>query len=404
MLETKKIQLLDWVMPIFDRSNRFCVFAGGRGGAKSMQVAKAYIKKAMQERCLILCCRQFQKSIKDSVYSILKEIIEEYSLQCYFKLTINEIYCTLTGSVFKFYGLHHHPESIKGLQGLTDCWIEEASTINSVSWEILRPTVRKNNSQIVCTLNPRYATDCIYDMFFVNAPPPNSYVVKVNYDSNPFFTDVLEAERLYLLNKDIGLYKHVWQGCLLENSDAQIFNNHWVVEDFVVDRSQIFYIGLDFGYSVDPTAAIACYIKENTLYIAYEAGRTKLDIDNIGEYCEKRIPMFKTEPIYADSANPAQIAYLVKTGYRVYPALKKPGSIEDGIAYIRSFDRVVIHPSCTETAKEFMLYSYKIDPRSDEVTNKIVDAYNHYIDAIRYALSKLTYNRANNWEVYKKYA
>jgi phage terminase large subunit len=241
-------------------------------------------------------------------------------------------------------------------------------------------------------------------MFIANEPPPRSYVTKVNWDRNPFFPVELEEERVYLRDKDLGLYNHVWEGQLLENSDAQIFKDSWIVENFDIDMSQIFYVGLDFGYSVDPAAAIACYIKEKKLYIAYEAGRTKLDIDELGAYCEKRIPMFKTSRIYADSASPGNIAYMVKRGYNIHPALKKQGSVEDGIAFIRSFDYVVIHPSCKETIQEFTLYSYKVDPHSEEVTTKIVDAYNHYIDAIRYALNKLIYKKQTKWEAYRKYA
>ena len=124
-------------------------------------------------------------------------------------------------------------------------------------------------------------------------------------------------------------------------------------------------------------AAIACYVHENKLYISHEAVKTKLDIDKIKPFIEKNIPDIGKHTIYADCANPEQISFLKKQGMNIKPVSKGKGSIEDGIAYMRSFDFVYIHERCLHTANEFQKYSYKVDPRSGDIEDNIVDKENH---------------------------
>ncbi len=147
---------------------------------------------------------------------------------------------------------------------------------------------------------------------------------------------------------------------------------------------------MDFGFSQDPTAATESYIHNKVLYIRREAGKKKLDLDATVAYLTKHIPRIAMHTIRADSARPESISYLNAHGMgRVIGVRKGPGSVEDGIEYMKSFDRIVIHPDCPETAREFRLYSYKVDSLSGDVLPKIVDSYNHYIDSIRYALEPM---------------
>ena len=163
------------------------------------------------------------------------------------------------------------------------------------------------------------------------------------------------------------------------------------VEDFrVMPHWDGPYHGLDFGFAADPTAAVQCYICDRVLYIRREAGKTKLELDATGQYVTDRIPLMASHTVRADSARPESISYLRRHGIPTIEAVEKwPGSVEDGIAHIRSYESVVIHPDCEQTAREFRLYSYKTDRQTGDIKPEPIDANNHYIDALRYALAPM---------------
>jgi len=149
---------------------------------------------------------------------------------------------------------------------------------------------------------------------------------------------------------------------------------------------------LDFGFSQDPTAAVRCWVYDGDLYIDHEAGKIGLELNDTADYIEAGVPGIKSHTIRADCARPESISHLKKqpNGFpKIVPCVKGQGSVEDGIQHIRSYGRVYIHTRCVEVAKEFRMYSYKVDRLSGDILTDIVDAYNHYIDALRYALEPL---------------
>jgi len=163
------------------------------------------------------------------------------------------------------------------------------------------------------------------------------------------------------------------------------------------------YQGLDFGFAQDPTAAVRCYIKDRVLYIRNEAGKVKLELDDTAGFLCRAIPEFEKYATRADSARPESISYLKRpqkgdkaAAYlpRMESVKKWAGSVEDGVEFIKSFEKVVIHPDCQQVAREFRLYSFKIDRLSGDILPVIVDANNHYIDALRYALVPLMKRKA----------
>lgn len=397
----RKIELIDWTAPLFDKTNRYCVIHGGRGSGKSYNVSQSLLLMAYNKKSLILCGREFQNSIKDSVHSLLKLVIDDIDFSKYFTVTLDEIRCNHNGSRFIFKGLRNNIDSIKSMAGITHLWIEEGDTLSEASWRVIKPTIREENSQIFITFNPKYKDDCIYKEFVANIPPDGSYVKEVNWSDNPYFTSTLNKERLNDLARDEGLYRHVWEGALLEHSDAQIFHRKpklWFVEEFEEEYTQHAYYGLDFGYSVDPTAGVRSYVKHNNLYITHEFYKLAVEIDDIGKKCEEVIPGFKMNRVIADSARPETISFMKRQGYQVQASVKGKGSIEDGIGFLRSFDRIIIHPRCKNTINEFNLYSYKVDLRSGEISTDIIDNYNHIIDALRYSLERLLKNKYANLE------
>ena len=280
------------------------------------------------------------------------------------------------------------------MAGITHLWIEEADTLSAESWRIIEPTIREPGSEIWCTLNPKNKTDILYKNFLASEPPENSYVVRVNYQDNPYFPDVLRDQMERQKVKDYGLYRHIWLGECLEYSDAQVFKDYWTIAKFDEPANMHKYFGLDFGFSQDPTVGIRCFVYENTLFITHEAYAKQLEIDYTGKFLEERLPDLKKHTIYADNARPESISFIKRQGYSIKAVEKDKGTVEDGIEYIKTFNKIIIHPNSVKTIEEFTLYSYKVDVRSGEITNAIEDKYNHCIDALRYALEKCMKNKS----------
>jgi phage terminase large subunit len=384
------LKLSKWLEGVF-KPYRYKIVYGGRGSGKSCGVADALLLNSINKKCLVLCGREFQNSIKDSVHSLLKQRIESLNLIDEFEITHDKITHKITNSKFIFKGLRNNIDSIKSMSGITHLWIEEADTLSVESWKVIKPTIRSEGSEIWITMNPKNKTDILYKEFIEpEQVPENTYRAKVNYQDNPYFPDVLKDEMKRDKERDYGYYRHVWLGECLEHSDAQVFKDKWTVKEFEEDTTVHKFFGLDFGFSQDPTAAIRCYIVNNVLYISHEAGKKGLEIDQTGKYLLDHLPNLRGNGIYADNARPEVISYINKRdyGFSVYPADKGKGSIEDGIAYIRSFEQVIIHPRCPNTIQNFSTYSYKVDDRSGDITNKVEDKNNDYIDALRYTLER----------------
>lgn len=394
-----KVKLAPIAVSLLKKSYRYKVLYGGRGSGKSYAVADCLLLLAYSRTCLILCAREYQNAIKDSVYSLLVQRIEALDLKAYFHITKDELRCNHNNSRFIFKGIRHNIESIKSMAGITHLWIEEADTMSYESWRVLTPTIREDGSEIWVTFNPKNANDVIYKDFVLNEMP-GSFVQQINYGDNPFFPQVLEEERKKdsgLLDRD--LYNHIWNGECLKISDAQIFKNKFFVEDFVVDHTygQAIY-GLDFGFSQDPTAAIELYIKDRILYISKEAVKVGLELDDTAAFIKERIPGIENHVIRADCARPESISYLKRHGLSlIRGAVKGKGSVEDGIAFMKSFDKIIIRPDCVHTIEEFTYYSYKIDARSGDISNVIIDKFNHIIDAARYGLEPFMKSSAVNY-------
>lgn len=190
---------------------RFKVYYGGRGGAKSHALARALVALAMQSQKRILCARELQNSIGDSVHKLLADIIAENGLAPLFDVQKATIRCTATGSEFIFKGLKYNSTEIKSTEGIDICWVEEAEKVSDASWEMLIPTVRKPFSEIWVTFNTKALTDPTYQRFVVNKDA-DMLVKKVSWRDNPFFPAVLELERQRLEKSDPEAYAHVWEG------------------------------------------------------------------------------------------------------------------------------------------------------------------------------------------------
>ena len=198
-------------MAPFLEPHRYKVAYGGRGSSKSWDVARKLIARAYAGREKILCCREFQGSIDESVLALLETQIHRMRLTSAFEIQAKKITCLTTGSVFLFEGLKANVTKIKSMEGITIVWAEEAEKIQKNSWDVLIPTIRQPGSEIWVTFNPDDDLDETW-LRFVDDPPPDCYSIQINYHLNPWFPEVLRREMEYLKKKDFAEYEHVWEG------------------------------------------------------------------------------------------------------------------------------------------------------------------------------------------------
>lgn len=369
-------------------------FFGGRGGGKSQAVATVAPVFGMAEPLRILCTRELHVSIRESFHQELKDAIKRVDfLDDFYDVGENYIRGR-NGTEFIFRGLRHNSHAIKSLAKIDLTIVEEAEDVPEQSWLDLEATIfRQPKSELWALWNPRIDGSPV-DMRFRKNPPKGGVGVEVNWHDNYWFPEGLEKLRQRQRELlDPATYAHIWEGAYLQNSDAQVFSGCFVVEPFEPTPAWDGpYPGMDFGFAQDPTAAVEAWVKDDTLYVYREAGRIGLELDDTAEYMKRLIPSTTMKPLPADSARPEAISYLRRHGLSgIYGVEKGPSSVVDGISFIKSFKQVVIHPNCKETIREFRTYSYKVDRLTNKVVTpyKLVDANNHYIDALRYALKPI---------------
>lgn len=362
---------------------RYKIFYGGRGGAKSWAFAQELLYQALLRPLRVLCAREYQVSISDSVHKLLCDQITRLGWDCFYTVTKTQIR-SVTGSEFIFKGLRHNAQEIKSLEGVDICWVEEAQSVSRESWDLLIPTIRKESSEIWVSFNPGSPDDETYKRFVLN-PPSDAVVVRVGWQDNPWFPATLERERLYCKETDTEAYAHIWGGEPRSISDAQIFKGRFEVKSFETPEDARFFHGVDWGFAKDPTALVRLFVKEDSLYIDAEAYGVGVELDELPTLFDS-IDTARKWPIKADAARPETISYMKRKGFNIASAKKWAGSVMDGIALLKSFRCIYIHPRCKHTAEEFRLYAYKVDKNSEDILPVPVDAWNHCIDAARYAL------------------
>jgi phage terminase large subunit len=372
----------EWFVP-FLKPSRYKGAYGGRGSGKSHAFAQYIVARCASAKTDVVCLREVQKSLKQSVKKLIESKIEALGLGGLFEIQHDRIK-TPHGGIIIFEGLANHTsESIKSLEGFDIAWFEEAQVASQRSLDLLRPTIRKPGSELIFSWNPRFDTDPIEQLLRGANPPPDSTVVEVNFVDNPWFPDVLKDEMEYDKRRDPDKYAHIWLGNYVQNSEARVFRN-WSIEEFDSPPDAIHRLGADWGFAIDPTVLVRCHIIGRKLYIDYEAYRINCEITDTPSLFLS-VPDAEKWPITADSARPETISHMRRNGFpKIVPAVKGPKSVEEGVEWLKSFD-IVVHPRCQHTIDELTLYAYKTDPLTGKVLPILEDKDNHVIDAIRYA-------------------
>lgn len=382
MSSTLQIDTPRWFIPLL-KPARYKGIWGGRGSGKSHAVAEYIIEQSVLGKCDVVCIREVQKSLQQSVKRLLETKIESLDVGSYFDVQHDRILSKHGGTII-FQGMANHTaDSIKSLEGFDIAWFEEAQSCSQRSLDLLRPTMRKESSEMIFTWNPRYEDDPIDRLLRGVQPPPDATVVRVNYQDNPWFPSVLKDEMNYDMKRDMEKYQHVWLGEYVKNTESRVFKN-WHIDEFEAPEDAVLRFGADWGFAVDPTVLVRCFIVGRTLYIDHEAYMVGCEIPNTPELFMS-VPEAEKWPIIADSARPETISYMKNHGFpKILPAVKGPKSLEEGIEWLKSFD-IVVHPRCEHAIQELTMYSYKTDPLTGQVLPLLADKDNHVIDAVRYA-------------------
>jgi len=338
-----------------------------------------------------VCVREIQRSLDQSAKLLIDDRIQAMGVGSQFK--VYDAYVdTPGGGLITFQGMQNHTsESVKSLEGYDIAWVEEAQSLSQRSLDLLRPTIRKPGSQIWFSWNPKSHKDAVERLLVGENRVDDAIVVHANYADNPWFPEVLKKEMEWDRARDPEKYAHVWLGEYQRLSQARVFHN-WKVEEFPTPADARFYYGADWGFAVDPTCLVRCYVSGRVLYVDYEAWAVGCEIDRTPQLFD-RVPHSRKWPITADSSNPQSISYMSKHGFpKIKPSVKGAGSVEEGIEFLKNYD-IVVHPRCANVIRELSTYSYEVDDKTNDILPKLEDKKNHTIDSLRYAVEGI--RRAN---------
>jgi phage terminase large subunit len=380
---------------LFDKS-RYKVLYGGRGSGKSWGVARALISIALQRPVRVLCAREFQNSISDSVHALLADQIKSMGLEGFFTIQNTAIY-GMNGSEFLFAGLKHNITKIKSFEGVDIAWVEEAQTTSKSSWDVLIPTIRKEGSEIWLTFNPELDTDETYKRFIVN-PPSNAIVKKVNWSDNPWFPQVLRDEMEDLKARDMDAYLNVWEGNTRQVLDGAVYANELRkaqeenrIKDVLLDHSVPVSTFWDIGWA-DMTS----------IWFVQTIPGGEVRVIDFYQDCQKPIDYYtallQTKGYtYRDHWLPHDAEHKNMTGKSVKDIMETMGfpvritpklSIADGINAARMLlNRCYIDQTrCAEGLQALRHYRYDVDPDTKMFSDKpLHDQHSHAADAWRYA-------------------
>lgn len=377
------------------QSKRYKVLYGGRGGAKSWGVARALLILGAQKKLRILCARELQISIKDSVHKLLADQIDALGLQAFYEVTQAAVRGA-NGTEFAFAGLRSNIAQIKSFEGINICWVEEAQTVSKSSWDVLIPTIREEGSEIWITFNPDLAEDETYKRFVLNRVK-NSEVVKIGWQDNPWFPQVLADERDDLEVKDYQSFLNVWEGQCRSSVDGAIFANEMMLAEgegritsVPYDRTKPVHRIWDLGWADNVAIWFLQMVGMEYRLIRYIEGNHKTISEFLAD-CQKFNYVYDTDwmPHDAESeqlaANGKSIKHIMlAAGCKVRVLPKVP--IVDSINAARTifntawFDR----ENCADGLQCLRHYQYEVDPDSNE--RKKVPLHNwasHGADAFR---------------------
>lgn len=392
----KNIFLPAYLNDLQDYSKRILVLYGGAGSGKSYYAAQKLVFKCLRDKRKVLVLRKVNKTTKNSTFSLLLDVLSQFNILD--KCRVNRTDFTIilpNGSVFLCMGLDD-PEKIKSITGLTDAWLEEATEFSLDDFSQVNLRIRDPialNQQIILSFNPVSKANWCYIHFFADNPDLLEFrktvkILHTNYLDNHFLPEDY-VETLKQMKQTNEVYYKIY--CLGEfgSLDKLVYNN-WQVLDFDPEKIRgDLLVGLDFGYTNDPTALIASFFveSEKRIYVFKEWGDTGYLNDEIAANIKEL--GFAKSVIMADSAEEKSIEEIKRAGIpKIKPCVKGKGSILQGIQKLQQYE-IIVHPDCVRVQTELQNYAWKKDKFTNEYINEPIDAFNHWLDALRYSLQCL---------------
>lgn len=383
--------------PAFKSANktdaRYRVLYGGAGSGKSHYVAQETILRMLENKeHRYLAVRKTGKSIRNSVFRLMCDIISEYNLFAYFNINKTEMAITcFNGATLITSGLDD-VEKLKSIANINRIWIEEASEISETDLNQLDLRMRgqsKLGYQMTLTFNPVSELHWLKKSFF-DLGRPDSFVLKTTYKDNKFLDESYIKTLIELEKQDYQYYRIYALGEW--GSLGNLVYSNWEKQDLskLIPSFDNIFNGLDFGFSQDPTAFVRCHLdgKHKTVYIFDEYYEKEVFTDDLADYLKK---VLQGDMVTCDSSEPRSIADLKRHGIRAYGAKKGQGSIEHGIKWLQGH-KIIVHKDCINTIKELSSYKWKED-KDGNVLPKPVDMNNHILDALRYGLENEMKNK-----------
>jgi phage terminase large subunit len=374
---------------------RYKVLWGGRGGAKSWGIARALLIIGLNKPIRVLCAREFQTSIKDSVHKLLSDQIINMGFTDFYEV-VDRTIRGKNGSEFNFVGLKNNVANVKSAEGVDICWVEEAQSVSARSWDVLIPTIRKEQSEIWVSFNPELATDNTYQRFILNSPA-NAIVQKINWSDNPWFPETLKLEKDALKSRDIEAYNTVWEGICRVTVDGAIFAKEMQLAELEDRITKVNYDPMkpvhaifDLGWSDATAVWFVQFIGMETRLIRYFE-TSQETISAILAKMQTFGYIYDTLWLPHDAENKTlaaagrSIEEIVRSsGYktRIIPRTPVVDSINAARTIFRNcwFDR----DNCADGLQCLRHYRYEVDPDTKQFSRSpLHDQYSHGADAFR---------------------
>jgi phage terminase large subunit len=381
---------------LFEPANaRYRVLYGGRGGSKSWNIARALLLKGCEQTIRVLCAREYQTSIKDSVHKLLCDQIFNLGIEAHYEITERTIR-GINGTEFIFVGVKNNTNNVKSIEGIDICWVEEAQSVSPNSWNVLIPTIRKANSEIWISFNPELPTDETWKRFVMN-PPENAVIQKINWSDNPWFPEVLDLERRTLQGRDTEAYNNVWEGIPRQTVNGAIFAKEVTMAELEgricnvpYDATKPVHAVFDLGWADQTACWILQFIGQETRLLRYFEDSQQ----TISYYMAKLQSfgyMYDTIWLPHDAKAKSlgtgkSIEEIVRaTGMKVQILDRVP--VADSINAARTiFSKCYFDRQNTEEGLQCLRhYRYDVDPDTKMFSAKpLHDEYSHGADAFRY--------------------
>jgi len=397
-----QIQLPERIVELLFTPARYKIAWGGRGGAKSWGFARALLAMGREKPLRILCAREFQKSISESVHKLLSDQIKDLGMDDFYTVLQASIKGA-NGTEFYFAGIKHNISNVKSFEGFDIVWVEEAANVSKTSWDTLIPTIRKEGSEIWVSFNPELEEDETYQRFVIN-PPRNARVMKINWSDNPWFPDVLRQELEDLKAKDEDAYLNVWEGHCKQTLEGAVYAKELReatlanrITRVPYDSSNPVHTFWDLGWSDCTSIWFAQSIGFDYRIIDFVQDRQKT-IAHFLKVMQDKGYVYGNDYLPHDAqsktlaSNGRSIEQLLKAAGRTVKIVPKLG-IEDGINAARTvfpncfFDE----EKCADGIHSLRRYRYEVDPDTGMFSRKPVhDDYSHGADAFRYLAVSLS--------------